>query len=101
MGLRCQPGSRSTRHDQGTASARTQLLSFGACKWRLAFTGCGDVVDGVKTILRGWNIRDLPQDLTLRPHAHFTRTKSGRYLWRSERMPRPALWDSDPPTTAM
>src|SRR5262249_17630054 len=74
---------------------------FGGCGWRIAFTGCGDVVDAVKAILRGWNICELPQGVTLRPHAHITRTKSGRYHWHSERMPRPALWDSDPPTTAM
>jgi hypothetical protein len=102
MGLPRQPGSRSTGHDQEAVFARTtQVLSFGACGWRMAFTGCGDVADGVKDILRGWNIREFPQGVTPRPHAHITRTKSGRYLWRSERMPRPALWDSDPPTTPM
>jgi len=102
MGLRRQLGSRSTGHDQAAASARTtQFLSFGACGWRIAFTGCGDVVEGVKAILRGWNIRELPQSSTLSLHAYITRTKSGRFLWRSEQMPRPALWNSDPPTTAM
>jgi len=41
---------------------------------------------GLRRQLRGWNIRELPQSSTLSLHAYITRTKSGRFLWRSEQM---------------
>jgi hypothetical protein len=84
----------------GSSVARTQFVSFGACGWCIAFTNCPDVVEGLTSILRGWSIRvDFRSKEP--PHVHLKRTPAGRYIWRSACMSRPALWDRDPPRSAM
>ena len=79
---------------------RTQFVSFGACGWRIAFTNCADVVEGLTSILRGWSIR-VHYRSEKPPHVHLKRTPAGRYIWRSACMSRPALWNIDPPSSTM
>lgn len=93
--------SASPHNRHGARPDKTLHVSLGACGWRIAFTNCADVLEGVKAILHGWDIQDLPRSVKLKPHAHIARTSAGTYRWRSDAMPRPALWDRDPPASAM
>jgi hypothetical protein len=79
----------------------TQIVSLGACGWNIAFTGCEDVLDALPTIFHGWKIQLCSRIGKPKLHAHVMKTARGRYLWRSNSMPRPEPWDSEPPTSAM
>src|SRR5207253_6119073 len=84
----------------GEIPSGTILISLEACGWVIAFTGCPDVVDGLETVLHGWNVRRLPPGTRRKPDAHVIRTPKG-YHWRSKTMPKPAMWDVDPPVSTM
>jgi hypothetical protein len=103
MGLRREQGHRSAgRHKRLAARVRSeQLLTFGASGWRIAFTDCEDVVEGLPTIFHGWKIQVRSRRGRAKAHAHVMKTAGGRYLWRSTSMPRPEPWDSEPPASAM
>src|SRR5213080_4200156 len=70
----------------------TILLSLDAAGWTIAFTDCPEVVDGLEAILQGWRIRRLDSSARQKFDAHVTRTAGG-YGWRSEALPKPALWN--------
>jgi hypothetical protein len=78
----------------------TVLLSFDVFGWRIALTDCPDVADGLEMILHGWAVRRLSAGNRRRVHAHVIKTEKG-YHWHSEAMPRPALWETNPPLSAM
>lgn len=81
-------------------SSHTLLLSFGAHGWRIAFTNCSDVPEGLESILSGWRVRRLLAGDLRKVHAHVTRTSEG-YRWHSRGMSKPVLWDSNPPRNSM
>jgi hypothetical protein len=78
-----------------------QIVSFGACGWRIAFTDCEDVLADLPTIFQGWKIQLHSRIGKPNLHAHVVKMANGRYRWHSNNMPRPEAWDSEPPTSAM
>jgi hypothetical protein len=102
-GRRSQGGVASERcqHGRRAPEGRTQFVSFGAGRWRIAFTDCADVVEGLEAILHGWNVREHPRSVKVAPHAHIKKTSAGRYSWRSHGMGRPEPWRAEPPTSPM
>jgi hypothetical protein len=83
----------------GCGSGARQVLLLGSCGWRIAFTNCPEVVEGIEAILTGWNIRRISASSKLQVHAEIERKPSG-FRWRSEAMPHPHLWYTEPPATS-
>src|SRR5205823_3047278 len=83
--MRADGSRRVDRKSRGVDE--TILVSLEAFGWVIAFTRCPAVVDGLETILHGWDIRRLSSSTQRTPDAHVTRTPKG-YRWRSSTMPR-------------
>jgi hypothetical protein len=92
--------TRRAQNRRATDPERTILLSLGAFGWTIAFTDCPEVLEGLEAILTGWRLRRLPSAASRRPDAQVRRTRAG-FAWRSNCMPKPALWDEHPPVSAM
>src|SRR5215467_12976785 len=79
---------------------------FGSITHNPVELACGDGQEGIAAGKQPqpW-LRHPPVVLDYRskkpPHVHLKRTPAGRYIWRSACMSRPALWNSDPPTSTM
>src|SRR5438552_1164293 len=78
----------------------TIVLALKAAGWTIAFTGCPEVAGGLEAILHGWGVQRVVSSAPRKLHAHVTRTASG-YRWRSQRMPKPAVWIKHPPVSIM
>src|SRR5207244_10492967 len=81
-------------------SERTIVLALGAFGWTIAFTDCPEVIEGLEAILTGWRLQRLPSAASQRADAQVRRTRTG-FVWRTRRMPKPALWNEHPPVSAM
>ena len=80
----------------------TQRLVIGKTGWSIDFTGCPEIVRGVKSVLRGWQLEagspgKFPQH---KPRAIITATPAG-WHWQEQGAPKPRDWDAIPPRTPM
>ena len=87
--------------EQGIAM-RAERLHFGKPGWTIAFHGCSEIVTGVKTVLRGWDLRsgDIRSMPNQSPRAVIRRMADG-WDWQAIGAPKAREWDAKPPRTSM
>ena len=68
-----------------------RLVRFGAYSAPVRFDDCDDLLSGFKSILRGWDIKEMPGDDPAPPIIRF-RKRKGWFYWQSKRLPPPKDW---------
>lgn len=68
-----------------------RLIRFGAYKAPIGFDDCDELLTGFRSILRGWDISEVPPDPSIPSAIRFSKRK-GRHRWRSTRLPPPDDW---------
>jgi hypothetical protein len=83
-------------------NAVMQRVVFGKTGWAVDFDGCEDVVAGVLSVFKGWDISvGAPQELrTWKPRALISRNPQG-WHWQEIGAPKARDWDAIPPRSAM
>ncbi|WP_373506221.1 hypothetical protein [Aestuariivirga sp.] len=79
-----------------------QRLVFGKTGWAIDFEDCADIVDGVKAVMRGWNLKSGPPSIHSRhaPRARISHHDQ-RWHWTELGAPKARDWDRIPPRTPM
>jgi hypothetical protein len=79
-------------------NAAMQRVVFGKTGWSIDFDGCEDVVAGMLSVFKGWDIKTgTPKELrTSKPRARISRHPQG-WHWREMGAPKAREWDAIPP----
>lgn len=64
------------------------------------FVDCAEVADGFRSILRGWQIDEVPFDPDVRPHLSFKRRDYG-YFWEAPWIEDKTRREKDPSVSVM
>ena len=74
-----------------TTDRSVRFVRFGAYKAPIKFDDCDDLLQGFKSILRGWDVAELPASQTASPIIRFSK-RNGWFHWQSKRLPPPKGW---------
>jgi hypothetical protein len=74
----------------------TRLLTFGTIYRAVEFLNCDNIIDGLHTIFRGW---DISEGATNAPIAAMVAKVETGWTWTSHGTYRPRDWDRVPPRT--
>ena len=66
----------------------------------VALTDCSEVLDGLKTVFQGWNIRSDARSDAPAPIIKLSKPDD-RYLWLSDHIKPPERWRKNRPTTVV
>ncbi|EPX78955.1 hypothetical protein thalar_01771 [Litoreibacter arenae DSM 19593] len=75
-------------------------MHFGPYASLVEFDDCDDLLEGFKSILRGWHVREVSEQGTPPPIIRFSK-RDGRFQWQSERLPPPDDWSPRGPRKVM